>query len=125
MDNKDFTTLEVWKSSHKLILGVYRFCKTLPKDETYNLISQLKRSASSNAANIAEGYGRYYYQDNISFCRKARGSLYETRNHLLQAKSLEFGDQSLCNELIDQTIDTGKILNGYIRHLNLKKPGKE
>ena len=88
MDNKfgDFTNLDVWKLSHELRLKVYVLAKFLPADEKYGLTSQIKRSADSTGANIAEGHGRYHFQENIQFCRQARGSLDETRDHLIFIK---------------------------------------
>jgi len=124
MDNKDFTTLEVWRKSHQLMLDVYSLCKTLPKEEQFITIDQLKRSSSSVPANISEGYGRYYYQDNIAFCRKVRGSLYETRNHLIKCRDLNLCDSKECERLIIERTNISQLLNGYIRHLNKIKPGK-
>lgn len=123
MEGKDFTTLEVWREAHNLMLDVYKFCKLLPEDEKYNLTIQLKRSVSSVPANIAEGYGRFYFKDNVSFCRKARGSLDETRNHILKAKDLEFAPVKNCNELLEECIKVRMMINGYIRYLNKSKPG--
>jgi len=57
-------------------------CDKLPTVEHYRLSDQLIRAARSVTANIAEGYGRYHYQENIQFCRVSRGSLYEILDHL-------------------------------------------
>ena len=67
-------TLKVWQKAMDLAVKVYReIIPLLPVEEKYALASQLRRSAQSIPANIAEGYGRYYYQDNIRFCYIARG----------------------------------------------------
>jgi four helix bundle protein len=123
MDHRDFTNLDVWKRSHQLMLDVYGLCKELPKDEKFITGDQIKRSSSSVSANVAEGYGRYYFQDNIAFCRKARGSLYETKNHLIKCKDLSFCDENECLKLIEECNSIGQLLNGYIRHLTNSKPG--
>lgn len=120
--SRDFTDLTVWKSANQLMIDIYQFTKFLPAEEKYNLVSQLKRAASSVAANIAEGYGRYYYQDNIAFCRKARGSLDETKNHIIAVRDLQQAPQDKCNKLIEQCNQSRQLLNGYIRYLNKKKP---
>lgn len=122
---KDFTNLETWKLAHELMLDIYKLIKLLPPEEKYNLIDQIRRSSSSVPANIAEGYGRYYFQDNISFCRKARGSLTETKNHLLAIQSLKYVDDETIEKLLDKSDSLCKLINGYIRHLNNLKPGKE
>lgn len=55
----------------------------------YNAMStignQVIRSADSIAANIAEGFGRYFYKENKRFCYYARGSLIETKVFLIKA----------------------------------------
>jgi four helix bundle protein len=118
---KDFTKLHVWQRSHQLVIDAYRFCEITPKAEDYITTSQLKRSVSSVPANIAEGYGRYYYQDNISFCRKARGSLYETKNHLIKIRDLKLVDREQSQNLINECDEIMRLLNGYIRHLEKRK----
>jgi len=75
-------TLKLWQRAvefaehiHKMVLPA------LPVDEKWCLTQQLRRSAQSIPANIAEGYGRFYYQEGIRFCYIARGSLEETYSH--------------------------------------------
>lgn len=116
-----FEDLEVWQKAHELMLEVYKFTKLLPAEEKYNRITQLRRSSSSVSANIAEGFGRFYWQENISFCRKARGSLEETKNHLIAARDLNQAPATECNRLINQCDTVRKLLNGYIRYLNNQK----
>ena len=72
-----FENLEVWKEARIFRLMIAAFCKTLPQEEKFRLLDQIKRSSRSVTANISEGYGRFHYADNIKFCRDARGSLNE------------------------------------------------
>jgi len=116
-----FEDLEVWKKSHQLMLEVYLFTKHLPEDEKYNRILQLKKSASSVPANIAEGFGRYHYQENIQFCRQARGSLDETKNHIIAARDLKQAPLEQCTKLHSKCNDVKRLLNGYIRFLEKQK----
>lgn len=68
----------------------------LPKEEKYNLDIQIRKAAISTTANIAEGYGRYHYQEGIQFYRIARASLYELKDHLLSCFDLNFiGDEEM------------------------------
>ena len=62
------------------------FIDSLPKSEEYRLKDQIVRCLRSVTNNIAEGYGRFNYQENIQFCRISRGSLYEVIDHLLIAE---------------------------------------
>jgi len=121
----DFTELDVWKLSHELMLDVYIFVKLLPPSEKYKRVDQLERSSSSIPANIAEGYGRFYYLENISFCRNARGSLTETKSHIIAAKDLQQAPEDDCHKLIEKCDTLRRVLNGYIRYLNKQKVGKE
>jgi four helix bundle protein len=81
----NFEELEVWKECRKLRKQVSTVVKTFPTEEKYRMIDQLIRTSRSITANIAEGHGRYHYQENIQFCRQARGSLSETLDHFICA----------------------------------------
>ncbi|WP_018128010.1 four helix bundle protein [Balneola vulgaris] len=78
--------LESWESARQLRIAISDLVKSFPADEKFRLKDQIVRSSRSIPANIAEGYGRFHYQENIQFCRIARGSLYETLEHLMCAK---------------------------------------
>ena len=66
-------------------------------------------------ANLAEGYGRYSYQENLQFCRQARGSLYELRDHLTAALDAGYIPQEKYAELEDTAMNAIRLVNGYIR----------
>jgi four helix bundle protein len=124
---KSFTELEVYKvcrSFRKLISDLVK--NRFPENEKYKLSDQIIRSSRSITANIAEGFGRYYYKENIQFCRMARGSLNETLEHLIVAFDEKYIDD---HELLKMKIEIdscGKLLNGYINSLKrLQKPKDE
>ena len=76
MAQQGFEGLKVWQKAHQLMLDIHKkLLPLLPKDEKYDLADQIRRSSKSVGANIAEGYGRFYYMDNVCFCYNARGSL--------------------------------------------------
>ena len=56
MEEKAFRKLIVWKRAHAMTLVVYKVSEKFPKHEMFGLTSQIRRSASSVEANIAEGY---------------------------------------------------------------------
>tara|TARA_R110002012_G_scaffold276025_4_gene462832 strand:+ start:8546 stop:8926 length:381 start_codon:yes stop_codon:yes gene_type:complete len=118
---KSFEELECWKAGKELRVFVSKLAKRFPMDERYALTSQIKRSSRSVTNNIAEGYGRFHFQENIQFCRQGRGSLYETLDHLLIAKEEEYIDEPdliAGRQLIEKTTT---ILNGYINYLSEAK----
>lgn len=117
----NFYDLEVWKQCRQLRNNIIKTTKSFPIDEKYKLTDQIKRSSRSTTANIAEGFGRFHYQENIQFCRQARGSLTETFDHLICA--LDEGyitDEELKNYKI-QYENCLKLLNGYIAFLQKQK----
>jgi len=68
MDEKGFEGLKVWQKAHHLMLNIHtKLIPILPKDEKWGLCDQLRRSSKSIGANIAEGFGRHYYMDNVRF----------------------------------------------------------
>lgn len=85
---KDFKELRVWSKAHELTVSIYVITRSFPKDEMYGLTSQVRRSASSIGANIAEGCGRHSDGEMTRFLQIARGSASETEYHLLLAKDL-------------------------------------
>lgn len=100
MSVKSLETLETWRKAKEFTLRIYReMLPLLPAEEKWNLNQQLRRSSLSIPANIAEGYGRFYYQDNMRFCYTARGSLAETLSHLVIANEMEFTPKSLFDSL--------------------------
>ncbi len=119
---RDFTTLEAWKKAREVKLFFYKkILPKLPKEEKFNLDIQIRKAAVSSTANIAEGYGRFHYQEGIQFYRIARGSLYELKDHLISCFDLQY----ISNDLFDEgstLIESAKItLNGYINFVNRQK----
>ncbi len=101
----------------ELTEAVYGFTKTLPKDELYGLISQLRRASISIASNIAEGRGRATDRDFKQFLNIAQGSTYEVQTQLLLAKRLKIGDEMLCRKAESLCIETPKMLGAFIQSL--------
>ena len=116
--------LQVWVRARDFALAIYkRVLPLLPAEEKWNLNQQLRRSSLSISANIAEGYGRFYYQDNVRFCYNARGSLEETLSHLVFAFEANLIPEKLYKELEQEGEEIDKMLNGYIVYLKKRKEG--
>jgi four helix bundle protein len=116
--------LQVWVRAKDFALKVYRqVLPLLPPEEKWSLNQQLRRSSLSISANIAEGHGRFYYQDNVRFCYNARGSLEETLSHLVFALEVGFIPEKVCKELEAEGEEIEKMLNGYIGYLKKSKKG--
>lgn len=115
---KSFEDLECWKAARELRIFVSQnIIPKFPIDEKYALTNQLRRSSRSVSDNIAEGYGRYHYQENIQFCRIARGSLAESLNQAITANDENYIEEDLLQQFRDRFERTKAILNGYINYL--------
>ncbi len=112
--NSSFTTLEVWKRSRELKIKIFELIKQFPNEEKYRLSDQIVRSARSISANIAEGHGRFSYKDQLHFCTISRGSLTETRNHIIDAFDCKYISKQQLIELEQDLNELHKLLNGYI-----------
>ncbi len=113
--------LEVWRKSRILRNNISELAKKFPPEEKFRLIDQITRSSRSITANIAEGHGRYHFQENIQFCRQARGSLTETFDHLSVALDEKYIGNQEFERLTGEIETLTKMINGYISYLKKRK----
>lgn len=114
---KSFEDLNCWKAARQLRNEVKEVIKTFPETEKYDLVSQMRRASRSVTHNIAEGYGRFHYRENIQFCRTSRGSLYELLDQFITALDESYITQEEYNKNKNRIIECLAILNGYINYL--------
>lgn len=114
---KDFRDLKVWEKAHELAVRVYRDTASFPKEETYGLMSQIRRAAASVPANIAEGCGRGGDGEFSRFVQIAMGSASELEYHILLAKDLRFLDVSRFHSLEQNVTEVKKMLSSLVRKL--------
>ena len=119
-----FTDIEAWKLARELRIAVYSLIEKLPTEEKYNLASQLRRAAISCTANIAEGYGRFHFQENIQFCRISRGSMYEIQDQLITCLDNEHIAKEEYETIWDLAKNAIRVLDGYIRYLKKQQSTK-
>lgn len=115
--------LKVWEKAHALVLEIYKITSNFPKEELYGLTNQLKRSSASVAANIVEGQCRHTSKEYVQFLYNARGSLEETRYHLLLAKDLGYIITDKYKYLEDQYEEVSRMMNSLIS--KIKEKGSE
>lgn len=116
-----FEDLEVWKKARVLRKDISNLVKKFPEEEKYKLVDQMLRSSRSVTANIAEGYGRFHYQEDIQFCRQSRGSTFELLDHLTVSLDQEYIDKNKFNKFKEQIFEVIHLLNGYIKYLRGRK----
>lgn len=112
-----FEDLDVYKKAREFRREIYELAKELPDNEKYNLKSQMIRAALSTTNNIAEGFGRYHFQENIQFCRQSRGSINELLDDLNICLDENYFPKERIESLKNKVLDLIKLLNGYIAHL--------
>jgi len=119
--DRSFEDLEIWKLGRQLRKEFSALVKVFPKEEKFKLCDQIIRCSRSVTSNIAEGYGRFYYQENIQFCRISRGSLFELIDHLTVALDENYINQEQFNGFKEKILHCVKVLNGYIAYLKKAK----
>jgi four helix bundle protein len=118
---KTFQDLDVWKAARELRGKIYAAVKQLPEHERYNLVSQMRRAALSVTNNIAEGHGRYHYQENIQFLRQSRGSLEELLDDMTLCADEQYLPDVEIKAVENEIGRVRALLNAYIRFLRERK----
>lgn len=117
---KSFEDLQCWQACREVRIFISKLVKSYPKEEQFSIVDNMKRAARSATQNIAEGFGRFHYKENLQFCRISRGSLFELNDDLITSidegfinkEDYELGRNKISNALA--------LLNGYIKYLNQK-----
>ena len=118
-----FRDLDVWRRSMAWAVELHRVTKTFPRDESFGLTSQVRRSALSVPSNIAEGHGRLSTRDFKQFLGVARGSLREAETQLEIAAQLGYGQPDALARLIDEAQQIGRMLSSFITTLTAQSSG--
>jgi four helix bundle protein len=100
-----FEKLDVWQNSREFVLDIYKLTMKFPLSEIYGITSQIKRSATSIATNIAEGTSRNTKKDKAHFLTISYSSAMETLNHLIISKDIDYlseEDYLICREKLEK-----------------------
>jgi four helix bundle protein len=121
-----YRDLKVWQEAMALAVACYELTRTFPKEETYGMVSQIRRASSSIAANIAEGHGRETTASFIHFLRTAQGSLKELETHLILSARVRLATSDCIDPLITQCDCVGRMLRALTRSLQqrLEREGR-
>jgi len=115
---KTFEDLKCWQACREVRIFIMNLVKSYPKEEKYSIVDNMKRAARSSTQNIAEGFGRFHYRENMQFCRISRGSLFELIDDLIASVDEGFISQKDCQLGRDKISNALALLNGYISYLN-------
>lgn len=118
MKTSDYKELQVWHKAIDLVVEIYKISKLLPKEETYGISDQIRRSAVSIPSNIAEGQSRNSIKEFIQFLSIARGSLAELETQLLICIKVNMLSEDNITEAQNIITEIGKMIKGLMNKLN-------
>ena len=116
-----FEDLKVYKAAREFRKRIYKLVKLLPPEEKHHLRPQMMDASVSLTNNIAEGHGRYNWQDNTRFCRISRGSLCELVDDVNVCIDEEYARPEHLEDLKADAANLMRMLNGYIAYLQRQK----
>ena len=117
---RSFEDLQCWQACREVRIFISKLVRSYPKEEQFSIVDNMKRAARSTTQNIAEGFGRFHYKENLQFCRISRGSLFELTDDLITSIDeglISKNDYELGRSKI---ADALALLNGYIKYLDGK-----
>lgn len=114
---RNFRDLEVWKLGKAIVVDIYRVTKSLPQEEIYGLVSQMRRSAVPIPSNVAEGFNRKHNSEYRQFLYIALGSCAELETHVEIAHELGFIAGAGRDNLLEQLDHESKMLRNLIKRL--------
>ena len=117
---RSYRELLAWQKAMDLVVSCYKLTEQFPSAEKFGLTNQLRRAAVSVPANIAEGSGRQHTPDFLRFLSIAYGSLMEIETHIQITHRLGYVDDEAVRNLLDDTAQLGRIINGLMRSLRTK-----
>ena len=116
----DYIELDIVINARELVKETYSLSNRLPDNESYNLVSHLRKTSVSVASNIAEAYGRHSFKEMIRFLHIARGSAYELEIQLLLCRDLGFVKENTDKVVNDKITNVKHLISGTIRYLKKK-----
>jgi four helix bundle protein len=120
MEYNSFEDMPVWKKAMELAVKIHSLTDKLPRKEDFGLTSQIRDSALSISGNISEGFGRKHTKDKLNFYYNARGSLSETKSHLIYGHKVGYFTETEFKEISNLIKSIWKELNSLISSLSKK-----
>lgn len=114
---RNFRTWDMYKDGMDFVIDIYKLTKTLPEDEKFGLSSQIRRAAVSIVNNIAEGSAKSSSKDFNRFLEMSLGSAFEVETLLKIIQGLEYGEQTINENLIQRIDSLEKRINAFIQKI--------
>lgn len=112
----DYTKLNVWIQSRRLVNAIYDLSEEFPKKEMFGLSDQMRRAAVSVPSNIAEGCGRKSFKETLRFLYFSRGSLFEIETQCYLALDRKYINEQEFKSTFESIQHCKRLLNGFINH---------
>jgi four helix bundle protein len=112
-----YRDLEIWKKSIEVVKDIYKLTEKFPKQETYGLVSQMRRSAISIPSNVAEGFKRYHNKEYKQFLHITLGSCAELETQIIIAKELKYIQQNDEAALLEKLDHIGRMITNLLKKL--------
>jgi len=121
MSFNSFEDMPIWQKAMDLAVKIFNLTEDLPRKEDYGLTSQIRDSGLSVSGNLAEGFGRKHTKDKLNFYYNSRGSLAETKSHLIYGRKVGYFSNPDFESCLALITEIWKELNSIISSLS-KKP---
>jgi four helix bundle protein len=115
---RNFKQLKIWQRGFDIAVKSFKLTSTFPKEEKYGISSQITKAGVSIPSNIAEGSSRKSEKDYSRFIEISLGSAFELETQLLISQAVNFGDQTLCKEILKDIDEEQKMLISFMNKLN-------
>ena len=120
-EKKGYKKLKVWKKAHYLAVEIYKVTRKFPREELYEITSQIRRAAFSVSINIVEGQASNSKKEFLSFLNIANRSLVETEYLLEICEELHFLDKSDYERLENLRTEVAVMLNAFTKSVRVSK----
>ncbi len=114
---KTYRDLDIWKAGIELVKEIYQLTEKFPKQETYGLVSQMRRSAISIPSNTAEGFRRYHNKEYKQFLHVSLGSCAELETQITIAKELRYLPEKQEIRLLEDLDHICRMIQNLIKKL--------
>lgn len=105
---------QVWIEAMKLSRLLKQVIDQLPRSEEYNIKKHLSEGRRNIPANIAEGFGRFFYRETVQFFRVAAGSLNEAKTDVYLCYTDGYIGKELFQKTKEQIEQVGKLITGCL-----------
>lgn len=112
-----YNELIVWQKSLDMVTHIYKITESMPKSESYGLITQMNRASVSIPCNIAEGWGRESTKSYTMFLKISRGSIFELETLVQIGRKLNLISEEQSLSILSRTVEMQRMLNSLIKKI--------